>query len=161
MPPALAYATEAELAAYMALVIGTAADALGWTVTAGSYQLAVNRTLRAAGVATITDVPATSAGVAALEALATYHVWRAVADAAAGLISHSLDQQSFSLKEVSANATAALVRAREDLRQLGLDASGATAATATVGRVDSLAWPTDPYVVRRHPPGASGAGGAG
>ena len=154
MAPATSY-TESSLATYMATLIGTAADALGWSGTT-DYQQAVNRTMRAAGVDDLADVTET-ADLAALEALAAYYVWRSVADAAAGLTDHSLDQQSFSLSQLSAQAAAAMTRAQTDLRQLGLDPTGAVAAQAAVARIHSATYPRDPFAVRYPPVGWTGS----
>lgn len=155
MAPPTAY-TESSLATAMHRWIGTAHDALGWTAAGGDYTDAITRAMRALDVTDLADVT-TTADLAALEALARYHVWACVADAAAGLTDHSLDQQSFSLSQLTKQAAASLTRAQADLRQLGLDPTGATAAEASVGRIHSLDYPRDPFAVRWPPVGLPGA----
>lgn len=104
--------TESELISFMKKTIGTAAEALGWVTSAGvaadgAFDEAVNDTLLTLGVEDVADYD----GVAAIRAVARYHVWSHVVDAAAGLIAHSVDQQSFKLSDVQKQATIALARA--------------------------------------------------
>src|SRR5215207_4809389 len=94
MPVPVSY-SEAQLAAFMLAVIGSAADVLGWNegTLAGEP---VEDALILAGVSVITA----ATNVGALRAAAKIAAWRAVAGATAGLHDFSADGQSMSLSQV-------------------------------------------------------------
>lgn len=100
MPVATSY-TETELATYMASVLSDIGTALGWAVATspagpGSYQFAVNETLRAYGVSTI----AGATDAAKLETLATWQAWRAALSALASRYDLGTDGQSMSRSQM-------------------------------------------------------------
>jgi hypothetical protein len=129
--------TEASLKDFMAACLGSVVDALEWTTDSTSYDVAYTRTCRALGVSDVADAE----NLEAIEALATFQVWRAAADALAGMVTHSVDQQSFSLSDLTDKAQAALRRASDDLRQLGINVPAVSVHSLDYGE-------RDPYVPR-------------
>jgi hypothetical protein len=129
----------------MHATIGTAAEALGWETDNGGYDEAVNDTLLTLGVEDVAD---TDASVTAVRALARYFVWSHVVDAAAGLIQHSVDQQSFRLSDVQAQAIKALARAEAAVLALAEVIAGTITITTTQSapiRISTLRHRDNPY----------------
>jgi hypothetical protein len=129
--------TETTLANLMHQTIGTAAAALGWTVAGNSYSEAINDTLLALSI----DDPADATSIAARRAAARFYVWRAVADATAGMHRFSLDQQSFDMRQVHQNAVARQQQAEAEAAALGVELS--TSGTVTFTPLVDV---HDPYV---------------
>lgn len=125
--------SEAELKAFLHATIGTAAEALGWETDNGGYDEAVNDTLLTLGVSDIAD---SERSIAAIRAVARYHVWSAVVEASSGLIGHSVDQQSFKLSDIQKQAMVALARAEAAV--LALPEVIAGTLTVAVSSVPSI-----------------------
>lgn len=121
------YSSTTDLANYMHAVIGTASASLGWTVGGNSYNEAVHDTLIALEVETVAEVTNT----AALRAAARYFVWRAVADASAGFIRFSLDQQSFDMAAIHKHAVARQEQAESEAASLGVSLASIGVVTIT------------------------------
>lgn len=131
-PPAY---SELGLAAYMAVILGDTALALGWTAETEQLTEAVNDTLAVYGVRSIvsaTDIPK-------LRAIARWQAWRAVVDSVASRSSWSADGQSVSDGDWQARALRSLSLAEADAGAFGV-------ATSQSVRVDRIAWVHDPYV---------------
>jgi hypothetical protein len=91
--------TEATLKAYLHAEIYDVAGALGWSVSGGSYDEAVNDALYLAGLSSIES--ATSAvAVYQLRKLGLLAVWRRVVAAVAADYNFSADGSSFSRSQV-------------------------------------------------------------
>ena len=134
--------TESSLEAFMASTIGTAAEAIGWVtesgvVVPGKFDEAINDTLLTLGVEDVAD---SESSIAAIRAVARYHVWSRVVEAAAGLIRHSVDQQSFNLPDVQKQALVALARAEAAVLALPEVVAGSiTIATSAAASIRLLA----------------------
>lgn len=143
--------TESSLLSFMASTIGTAAEALGWETGTGGYDEAVNDTLLTLGVEDVADY---TGSLASVRAVARYHVWSHVVEASAGLIRHSVDQQSFNLPDVQKQALIALARAEAAVLALPEVIAGTitvTAAPRPVIRVIPLKLRDNPYRYQGEP----------
>jgi uncharacterized membrane protein len=147
MPVATSY-TESSLASYLDDAVGPMAAVLGWSTSANSYNLPINRAMRALGLSDVTTVTA-AADLAALEAVATRETWRLVVQHLATRYDISLDQQSLKRSQLQAMAKEALILAEADT-VLALAVAGVTlvASGRASVQVSSINYRSDPYGAR-------------
>lgn len=114
--PVPAFYSEASLAAFMVVELGTVADALGWVPGTPRVEYAVQDVavvLGVADVATVTDI-------ASLRALARLEIWRA---ARAGLVDRyrvSIDGQALDRQQMFEHVTAMLAEAEQQAAAVGV-----------------------------------------
>lgn len=137
MPVPATY-TEDTLAAFMHQALGGTAEALGWSVVAGSYDVAVTRALVAYGTDSISSITGL-ANLAKLQALALVALWESVLWATAGDYDFQADGGKYNRSQVHSQALAALQAAKA--AALAYDPG----YQVTVGEVD---YPDDPYSYR-------------
>lgn len=110
--------TEATLATYMHSVLGDVATTMGWSAGTASYGEAVNETLLAYGVDSISSISGRD-GIAKLRALARVEAWRQVISNTAGGYDFSADGASYSRSQMHEQALASMRVAEADAMQYG------------------------------------------
>lgn len=134
MPLATSY-NEQELAVLMAAELGDVATVLGWepgNLDAGSYERAVQRTLRLYGASDIAD----ATDMDKLEALATWQAWEAAFASLSTRYDIATDGQSLSRSQLFDHALVMVNRAKQAATRY------TSASFITVVPIER---PSDPY----------------
>jgi D-serine deaminase-like pyridoxal phosphate-dependent protein len=139
MPVPTVY-SESGFASYLASVLDTLADVLGWDAGDPRVQEAVTDALLEYGETSIAAISGSS-NLLKLRALGRRSIWRAVAEATAGNYSFTdVAQQKFDRQQVHDHALAMWREADSTARTLGADVSTAV-SVVTIKR------PHDPYII--------------
>jgi hypothetical protein len=118
--------TEGTLAAFIHQVLGPVADALTWSVGAGSYDEIINETLFKAGQTDLSLI-VTQEDIRKLRTLARLEAWRAVVDQSASDISFEADGGRYSREQFHKMAAENFAKAEsaaaeyDDRYRVGLD----------------------------------------
>lgn len=134
MPVPASY-TEETLAAFLHASIGGTAEALGWSVVAGSYDLPVTRALMDYGESDISAITGL-ANLAKLQALALVRVWESVVMSTAADFDFKVDGGQYNRSQIHNQAKQALATAK---------AAAMPYDPAWSVQVGAISYPDDPY----------------
>lgn len=129
-----AFYTEETLATFLMVCLSNAGKLLGWTASSDEILEAVNETLIAYGVDTIsqaTDIPL-------LRAHARVQAWRAACEGISALFDHEADGAKFSREKLHSHALAQLASAQKALEALQVEEEEETGSSYGGGHTVSV-----------------------